>query len=125
EGNSSGKEGPAKWSAQRGGAAQERDQLVALGSRDVGDEAVSQPVLRPGGDPVPAQGEIAPWLVAGSRRDEEVQHVLPPAIHERRRRVTGEHVEAASGEHETPIGEVASRYREIDAALEPRLDGVL
>src|SRR5207248_11530016 len=102
-----------------------RDQLVAFGRRQVGDEAVRKVALRPRRDPVPAQGRIAARLGSGTLRYEEIEQVLAPAIHERRRRLTGEDVEATADERETAIGEVVSGHGEVEEARETGLDCVL
>ena len=114
---------------KKSGALILSDQLVELfkiGWRDVGNGADGKAVLLPG-EPVIALGftGATPVALRLSLFHEDINDVLAASIHQGGDRATPGDIEAPTEQGESIAGKVADGRREIDAAVEPGLDGVL
>jgi len=101
-------------------------QLGEIVWRDVGNRAESEAVLLPG-EPVVALGFAGAIPVAfrRSRFHEDIDDVLAAGVDEGGDGFAAGYVEASADQWEPVVGEVADRWGEINAAVEPGFDRVL
>src|SRR5690349_23988893 len=75
--------------------------------------------------PPPSPPSLRPPPSSPRGPQEDVEHVLAPAVHERCDGLPADIVEPSADERESAAGKVVHGRREIELAVEPRLDRVL
>src|SRR6516165_12769811 len=120
-----------KYSGSAGGswhsARDFLDELVQFIAGEVADRPKIETVLRPMAHIIAldAFGHGAGMPCAQLLGDEQIDYVLAPLIDDRGNRLAVDIVEPAAEQRKALRGQVDDRWRYIDPAVEPRLDGML
>src|SRR4029077_15885904 len=102
-------------------------ELVELAGIDIADRPQIEAGFAPMADVEALHGFVIDATDRGAQRlrDEEIDHVLAAAIDDRRHRLAVDVIERAADQGESLPGQVDDRRRDVELAVEPRLDGVL
>src|SRR5580704_16346909 len=102
-------------------------EFIELAGIDVADRPQVEAALAPMADVKSLHGFVLDAMDRGAQRlaDEQIDHVLAPVIDDRGHRLAVDVIEPAADQGKTLRGQVDDRRRNVELAVEPRLDGVL
>src|ERR1700692_4815627 len=119
------------WSSGRSRRMQRGREFLAefieLAGIDIADRPQVEASLTPMADVEALYGFVLDAADRGAQRlaDKQIHHGLAPAIDDRAHRRPGDVIEPAADQGKTLRGQVDDRRRDVELAVEPRLDGVL